>query len=162
MSQDTIKHGMYVEFVYDIVDADTQEALEKTEAPISYIHGGKPLMFPPLIEALAGKSVDDEFSVVLEPEQAFGLHNPQLIYTYEEQHVPEDYRKLGAEIEFKNDQGESKTFLVTAMKDGLVTLDGNYPLSGRRLNFQIRVVSIRAATEQEMESGVPVNASNLH
>lgn len=162
MSQPKIDKDKHVLFVYKLDDADTGTQLESIEAPIAYIHGGQQLMFGAILDAMSGHQEGDEFSVTLEPEQAFGAYDPNLVYQYPLDSVPEQFRKLGAEVDFKNDQGESRTFMVTAMENDILTLDGNFPLSGKRLTFHLKVVGVRQASEEEIKTGLPAEAPKIH
>jgi len=58
----------------------------------------------------------------------------------------------------ENDKGDSKTFLVTRVDDTSVTIDGNNPLCGREVVFKLNILTVRDATEEEIEMGGPVAA----
>lgn len=58
----------------------------------------------------------------------------------------------------ENEQGGTKTFLVTRMDDTSITIDGNNPLCGREVIFRLNIISVRDATDEEIEFGGPVNA----
>ena len=101
--------------------------------------------------------------VSLTPEEGFGAHDPELIYTDSIDNVPEEFRRVGAEVEMMNDQGDSKTFMVTHIEDGKLTVDGNHPMAGKAITFRIKVTEIRDATPEELQNGVvAMQAPVLH
>mgnify|MGYP000160939180 FL=1 len=69
--------------------------------------------------------------------------------------MPEEFRRIGAEIEAESKKGESRLFYVTKIEKGTLTADGNHPLAGQTVNFIVTVVSIRQANDEEMRRGVP-------
>ena len=72
--------------------------------------------------------------------------------------MPEEYRVVGMSILMENDQGKNKTFIVTRVDDKSVTIDGNNPLCGREVIFKLTIVTVRDASDEEMEIGGPVGA----
>ena len=69
------------------------------------------------------------------------------------ENVPEEYREIGTTIVMENDKGETMNFLVTRMDGETLTIDGNNPLSGREVVFQLEVLNVRDATDEEIEVG---------
>jgi len=74
------------------------------------------------------------------------------------ENVPEDYREIGTTITMENDKGEAKNFIVTRMDEKTLTVDGNNPLCGREVIFNLKILSIRDATEEEIVVGGKVDA----
>ena len=153
MTDQFVENNKVVSFTYSIVD-DSGELLEQSDLPISYVHGGKHDLFDKVVEALAGCVINDTVEVSLTPEEGFGPHDPDLTYTDDIENVPAEFRRIGAEVEMMNDSGESKTFIVTHLEDGKLTVDGNHPMAGKVITFRIKVIDIRAATPEELENGV--------
>ena len=81
--------------------------------------------------AVAGKRQGDQVEVEVSPEQGFGERDPNLTFTDRVENVPPQFRQLGAEVQMQNDKGETKSFFVTRIEDGQVTVDGNHPLAGK-------------------------------
>jgi FKBP-type peptidyl-prolyl cis-trans isomerase SlyD len=157
-----VENNMVVSFTYSIVDEDG-ELLEQSDLPISYVHGGKHDLFDKVVEALDGSVIDDTVDVSLTPEEGFGTHDPALTYTDDLDNVPPEFHRIGAQVEMMNDKGESRTFTVTHIDDGKLTVDGNHPMAGRLITFRIQVVDIRDATPEELENGVAaMQAPVLH
>lgn len=143
MSTQRITRHKYVQFTYRIFDADSDELMEQIDMPVAYIQGFDGGLFLPIESALEGKTIGDEVEVILNPDQAFGEPDPELMYTDAIENVPPQFRQLGAEVEMQNEAGETKTFRVTHIEDGKLTVDGNNPLCGRRLRFVVKVLEVR-------------------
>jgi FKBP-type peptidyl-prolyl cis-trans isomerase SlyD len=157
MADQFIEQNKVVSFVYTIVDT-SGTLLEQSDIPISYIHGGKHDLFEKVEQALDGAVVSDTVEVTLTPEEGFGTHDPDLTYMDDIENVPDEFRRLGAEVEMMNDQGDSKKFTVTRIEDGKLTVDGNHPMAGKTIIFRINVTGIRDATPEELAKGVDAMA----
>lgn len=130
------------------------ELIEETSAPISYLHGGHHGIFPGIEEALAGKKVGETCSVLLEPDDAFGEYDAELVRVETPDRFPDDV-KVGMQFEesVDDDDGAMRIFTVTDIAGGKVVVDGNHPLAGQRLRFDCRVLDVRQATPDELEHG---------
>jgi FKBP-type peptidyl-prolyl cis-trans isomerase SlyD len=101
--------------------------------------------------------------VSLTPEEGFGAHDESLTYTDDIENVPPEFRRVGAEVEMMNDQGDARKFVVSRIEDGKLTVDGNHPMAGKIITFNIKVVDIRDATDEEISNGVsPMAMPVLH
>ena len=162
MTDQFVGSGKVVSFTYSIVD-EAGDVIEQSDLPISYVHGGKHDLFEKVEEQLEGSVVGDTVEVSLTPEEGFGPHDPSLTYTDNLDNVPPEFHRVGAEVEMVNDAGDSKTFVVTHIEDGKLTVDGNHPMAGKVITFNISVTAIRDATDEEMTNGVePVAMPVLH
>ena len=162
MTDQFVENNKVVSFTYSIVD-DHGELLEQSDLPISYVHGGKHDLFDKVVQALDGSVIDAAVEVSLTPEEGFGPHDPELTYTDSIENVPDEFRRLGAEVEMMNDSGESRTFTVTRIENDKLTVDGNHPMAGKIITFRIKVIDIRDATPEELENGVEaMQAPVLH
>ena len=162
MTATTVSNGTVVAFTYSIQD-EAGEIVEQSDLPINYVHGGKHDLFEKVEQALDGCVVGDSVRVSLTPEEGFGPHDESLTYTDDIDNVPPEFRRIGAEVEMMNDAGEARKFTVTHIGDGKLTVDGNHPLAGKVITFNIKVVEIRAASEDEMANGVePMAMPVLH
>lgn len=157
MSAQSVNQNKVVSFVYSIVD-ESGELLEQSDIPISYVHGGKHDLFEKVEQGLDGAVVGDTVAVQLTPEEGFGAHDPDLTYTDAIENVPDEFRRIGADVEMMNDQGDSKKFTVTRIEDGKLTVDGNHPMAGKTIIFRIKVTDIRDATPEEQVKGVEAMA----
>jgi FKBP-type peptidyl-prolyl cis-trans isomerase SlyD len=99
--------------------------------------------------------------VTLNPEEGFGAHDNSLTFTDKLENVPAEFHNIGAEVEFKNDKGESKIFRVTEINNNELTVDGNHPLAGKTITYNVTVKEVRMATTDELTHGVN-NMNALH
>ncbi|MFV1972265.1 MAG: peptidylprolyl isomerase [Thiohalobacterales bacterium] len=162
MTATMVSDGNVVSFTYSIQD-ESGEVVEQSDLPISYVHGGKHDLFEKIEQALDSCVVGDNIQVPLTPEEGFGPYDASLAYTDNIDNVPPEFRHIGAEVEMTNDAGETRKFTVTHISDGKLTVDGNHPLAGKVITFNIKVVEVRAASEDEMANGVePMPMPVLH
>ncbi len=152
MSKHRIEKHKFVQFTYFITD-DSGNLLEQIDLPVNYIHGTESGIFEKIEHALDGRRVGDKISVTLNPEEGFGPHRPELTYTDEIENVPVQFHRVGAEVEMQNDRRDVKTFTVSKIENGKLTIDGNHPLAGKTLIFNVEIKGIRDATAQEIEAG---------
>lgn len=161
MSEECIAPNKLVAITYSIKD-EAGMVLEHSDMPISYIHGGRSDLFVKIEAALEGKRVGETVEVSLTPEEGFGEYDPSLTFTDDLDNVPEQYRSLGAEVEMRSDQGESRMFYVTKIENGSLTLDGNHPFAGKNLVFSVKVEHIRDATAEDIVAAGEGGQSTVH
>jgi len=148
MSKDIIKPGKFVSLTYSISDAEGK-TLEHNDLPVSYIHGGEQELIGDMDRAVSGKVAGDEVEMVVPPAQGFGAHNPELTFTDDIANVPEQFRFVGAEVQMQNEAGEVKSFIVTKIENGKLTVDGNHPMAGKTLRVRVKIVEVRDAIEAD-------------
>jgi FKBP-type peptidyl-prolyl cis-trans isomerase SlyD len=137
---------------YELSDADGR-VIEKTGAPIEYLHGGYEGIFPLVEKALAGKSIGDSCRVRLEPDDAFGEYDAELVHLEARDKFP---GQLSVGMQFEGHGVESGTTLiytVTDVAEDKVVVDGNHPLAGKTLHFSCTVTAVRAASAEELTHG---------
>ncbi len=137
---------------YELLDSQG-DLIEKTEAPIEYLHGGYDGIFALVEEALHGKSIGESCDVYLQPTDAFGEYDETLVRIEPLDKFP---TKIEVGMRFEGtaeSSGEALIYTVTDIAEGKVVIDGNHPLAGMALRFQCTVESIRAATTEETEHG---------
>lgn len=150
---ETITKDKVVSLTYAIHD-EYGETFEYTDIPVHYVHGGKSELFEKIEQELEGKTVGDKIEVVLSPEEGFGQHDEALTFSDDIENVSPELRKVGAQLEAQNANGDKLQFVVTRIEDGELTVDGNHPLAGQTVKFQVEVKGVRDATEQEASSGI--------
>ena len=125
-----------------------------TQQPFVYMHGAHNII-PGLENALTGKQAGDTLEVTIPPEQAYGLKDDSLMQEVprsmfagveEEQIIP------GAEFHAQTNAG-MQTIVITAVNGDTITIDGNHPLAGQTLHFDVTVLDVRAATKDEICHG---------
>jgi FKBP-type peptidyl-prolyl cis-trans isomerase SlyD len=128
--------------------ADAQGVELSPPAEISYLHGGYGEMLPALERALEGKGAGEAVRLQLEPDQAFGDYDPQLLRVEPLGRYGEGVT-LGMQIE-----EDGRLYTVTEIAGGSVVLDANHPLAGMALRFSLVILAVRSATKEEMQRGV--------
>ncbi len=139
---------------YELSTSDG-DILEETGSKLAYIHGGHGGIFPLVEEGLAGKVVGDDFSISLEPEDAFGDYDEELIRIEPKEVFPANV-EVGMQFEgLPPGDNDDKwvVYTVTNIADGQVVIDGNHPLAGERLLFNCKVAEVRFATAEELAHG---------
>ncbi|MGH1536644.1 MAG: FKBP-type peptidyl-prolyl cis-trans isomerase [Gammaproteobacteria bacterium] len=158
IKENEISDGKLVELIYKIIDLKTEAVLTSVEFPIGYIHGVTEALAPQVTTELKGKMVGDVINVPIDCNKIYGPRDESLVITDHIDNVPEEYHEVGLSILMENDKGDNKSFLVTRVDEKSVTIDGNNPLCGREVIFKLEILTVRDATDEEMEAGGPVNA----
>ena len=145
-----IKMNSVVKITFELKDSDGN-LLESSSEPISYLHGGYDNIFPKVEEAMHGKKVGEEVIVSLEPADAFGTYDENLVQIEPATAFPGASLKKGMQFEGDDGSGEVIIYTVTDIADGKVIVDGNHPWAGQRVIFSAIVKDIRLANEQEIK-----------
>lgn len=156
--EDPVGDGKLVELTYQVIDRKTKSVLTGVEYPIGYVHGVSEILAPQVTAELEGKLQGDVIEVPIDCNTLFGPRDESLVVVDHIDNVPEEYHEVGTSILMENDQGDTKTFVVTRVDEKSVTIDGNNPLCGREVIFKLDIVTVRDATEEELELGGPVGA----
>lgn len=157
-----IAENSVARFHYTLTN-DAGEVIDSSRGrePLAYLHGAGNIV-PGLEEAMAGKQVGDAFQVEVAPEDGYGLHQEGLV-----QEVPRaafqgvDEIEPGMSFQAQTPQGVHSV-TVTKVTSELVTVDGNHPLAGQTLHFDVEVTQVRAATEEELQHGHVHGAGGHH
>jgi FKBP-type peptidyl-prolyl cis-trans isomerase SlyD len=134
----------------DVTMYDAQgNMLERSDEPLVYLHG-RDDVFPRVEQALAGKEAGARVALQLEPDDAFGQYDPALVLLMPLDNLGEGV-EVGMRIEGDGGQGTpGRIFTITDVAEGMAVLDGNHPLAGMALRFEITVVDVRAASADEL------------
>ena len=121
--------------------------------PLVYLHGAGNIIAG-LENALLGKTVGDELEVSIEPEDAYGEYSVELITSVgREMFDGVDELEVGMQFHASAPDGGMQIVTVRDIDGDQVTIDGNHPLAGQQLNFKVKVISVRAASEEELAHG---------
>ena len=153
---------MVVKLDYELKDCDGAQ-LEDEGAQLEYLHGGFGGIFPKVEAALEGKDVGDEAALTLDPEDAFGEYDAELLRVEPRERFPEA-TEVGMRFEgVPGDSGdEALIYTVTDVTPDAVVVDGNHPLAGERVWFKATVSGVRAATPDELQHGHPHGELGVH
>ncbi len=150
-----IARNTVVTLNYTLSDAQGN-LIEESRDPMVYLHGGYGNTLPKIEEALEGREAGYQSTIQVEPEDAFGDYDPQLVKVEDRKRLPEPL-ELGMQFEGSPEEGdevqESLIFTVTDIAEDKVVLDGNHPLAGIALRFGLNVVEVRAASDEEVAHG---------
>jgi FKBP-type peptidyl-prolyl cis-trans isomerase SlyD len=129
--------------------------------PLEYLHGHRNII-PGLERELTGKSVGEKFTATIKPENAYGNYDEGLLQTLSrDEFEGVDQLQIGMQFEVEDDDGIGLV-TVTEINDDEVTIDGNHPLAGEILQFDIEVLEIRDATSEELTHGHAHNPDGHH
>ncbi len=120
--------------------------------PLTYLHGANNLI-PGLEKELEGKISGQSFAATIPPAEAYGETNPELVQTLDkEMFQGVDVIEVGMQFTAQGPQGQQQ-ITVTGVEGDKVTIDANNPMAGKTLHFDVEIVSVRDATDQELEHG---------
>lgn len=139
---------------YNVTDPDG-ELVDAGEEPLVYLHGGYDDIFPMIEEAVQGKAVGETVVVKMQPDDAFGEYDAQLVQIEPRKDFPKELQ-VGMQFEGLpegGDEDEAIIYRVTDIADDRVVLDGNHPLAGMALVFTCTVTAVRPASADEVAHG---------
>lgn len=139
-----------VTMTYELRDS-AGTVLEASADPVTYLHGGYDNIFPRVEEELHGKSVGDTIEITLEPADAFGEYDEELVQMEPLSAFPTKDIKVGMQFEGEDDSGEVILYTITNIEDGKVVVDGNHPWAGERVLFKATVTGVRSASQEEVQ-----------
>ena len=154
MSNALIAQGKVIELAYSLKDEEG-EILDQSDSqdPFVYLHGADQIV-PGLENALTGLKVGDKKQVTVQPGEGYGEFNPELRLTVKRAQFPADAElEEGVEFETTLQDGTPAIFTIVEIEGDQVTVDGNHPLAGEVLHFDVEVLSIREATADEVSHG---------
>lgn len=148
-----IANDVVVSIEYTLTD-DQGNVIDSSAGgePLAYLHGAGNII-PGLEAALEGKAVGDAFKISIAPADGYGEKNESML-----QQVPRemfqgvDVIEAGMQFHAQTDHG-MQVITVTAVESDLVTVDGNHPLAGQNLHFDVKVLEVRAPSSEELEHG---------
>ena len=139
---------------YNVTDPDG-ELVDAGKEQLVYLHGGYDDIFPMIEEALQGKKIGESVVVKMQPDDAFGEYDADLIQLEPRKSFPKELQ-VGMQFEGLpegGDEDEVMIYRVTEVADDRVVLDGNHPLAGMALIFTCTVTAVRPASAEEIEHG---------
>ena len=148
---------------YSITDSDGTLLEVSGDEPLKFIQGSGALV-PGLEKELEGKSTDQELSVTLKPEEAFGTRTDELIREVYKSDFesPEDIKEGMVFHADLDGDGMVRFYTITSIGDEMVTIDGNHPFADKTLTFKLKVLDVREATKEELAHGHVHDAGDHH
>ena len=160
MSDQIITAGKLVSLTYRITDTEGN-VLERADLPVNYIHGGQVALIGGMDKAVAGRCAGETVELRVSPEDAFGLRDPNLVFTDDLANVPPEFQRIGAEVQMQSEAGESRTFYVTGIEGDTLTVDGNHPLAGKALIVNVQIKEVRDPTAEERQADRTAAEANV-
>lgn len=154
MSEPTVvAKDVVVSLAYKLtVDGEVLDEAGKDDA-IQFLHGHRNII-PGLENELTGLKLGDSKEVSVQPEEGYGLTDSEEIEEISLEDFPEGIvPEIGMELEVKDEDGNDLYGRVLAITEDTVTMDFNHPLAGKTLDFEVTVVGLRNATEDELSHG---------
>ncbi len=155
-----ITKNTVVTMTFKVTDAQGK-LLEDGKEPRAYLHGGYGNTLPRVEAELEGKEAGFQTTLTLAPEDAFGPRDESLVTTMPKKDFPPGV-KVGGEIKGYDASGHEQWFIVKKIKGDTVHLDGNHTYAGQTLKFSLKVISVRAASTEEVAHGHAHGAHGHH
>jgi FKBP-type peptidyl-prolyl cis-trans isomerase SlyD len=149
---------------YTLKDAQ-DNLIEDGQEPMVYLHGGYDNIFPKIEEALEGQEKGFKATIQLNPEDAFGDYDAELVKVEPRERFPSPL-EVGMQFEGMPDDdaedADAHIFTITDIAEDKVVLDGNHPLAGIALRFSLEVQDVREASDEEVAHGHVHGAHGHH
>ncbi len=148
-----IEANSVVTLHYTLKDNDGKVIDQSDDGSFLYLHGAMNII-PGLEKALAGKVAGDELTVSVSPEEGYGVKEDERI-----QEVPKEMFEgsekivVGTQFHAESPDGQAVVVTVVEVKDEVVVIDGNHALAGVDLNFDVKIMDVREASEEEIAHG---------
>lgn len=157
----TVTNNVVVSIHYTVRDEDgVQLDSSVGREPLTYLHGANNII-PGLELALEGKQIGDQLQVSVVPEEAYGEYLDHLVESVPRDAFGDNPLEVGMRFEAQTNQGPVSV-VVTSIDEDLVTVDGNHPLAGKSLTFDVTIEDIRDASEEEVAHGHAHGAGGHH
>lgn len=147
-----IDKGMMVSFHYRLKDGQGNLIEDSHQGePLPYLHGfGK--IVPGLELAMTGRVAGDEYVVTLSALEAYGVRDEEKVYDVTRTLFSDMSLSSGMMCHLTNEDGEQELVTVVEFDDTTVTVDANHPYAGRSLTFDVKIIEVRPATDEELSS----------
>jgi FKBP-type peptidyl-prolyl cis-trans isomerase SlyD len=152
-----VKENMVVKLTY-ILTADGEHLGRCNPDPIEYIHGHDQVI-PGFENKVAGMKVGGMSIFLVKPQDAYGYREEDATIVIPKTEYPADLPQvLGMELQMINEDGEELPAWLTDISDDEITIDFNHPLAGKILEFEVEILGLRPATQDEIENGAIQNS----
>jgi FKBP-type peptidyl-prolyl cis-trans isomerase SlyD len=154
MTDQIIQPGKYVALTY-VIEDQHGHVVEQHDLPLGFVYGSDTELIGGMDRAVAGMRVGSQVEARLSSEQGFGAHDPSLTFVDDMENVPPQYHRVGAAFQLQDHNGDMRSFHVTRIEDGRITVDGNHPLAGKDLTIRVTIAEVRDARPgEDRRSGI--------
>ncbi len=149
----TVQDGQVVSMDYTLrVDGEVIDSSEGT-SPLQFIQGSGNII-PGLEQEIYGMSLGDSKNIIVQPEDGYGTLDPDAFIDVPRPEFPANIpMEIGTEIQVTDEDGTPMNARIDRVDDDNVTLDFNHPLAGKELHFDMKIVALRDATDEENDHG---------
>jgi FKBP-type peptidyl-prolyl cis-trans isomerase SlyD len=153
MSKDSVENGVVVSMEYTLkIDGEVIDSSEGQD-PLEFLAGYGNII-PGLENEMIGMKVGDSKDVVVEPADGYGEYDEEAFMDVPRDQFPADMPvEEGLELTVRDDEGQARYARIESVEGGTVRLNFNHPLAGDELHFNVKVVSLREPTEEELDHG---------
>jgi FKBP-type peptidyl-prolyl cis-trans isomerase SlyD len=145
-------------FSYTLRDASGRMLDDSGADDPLYFLEGKDQIIPGLERELAGMEAGEKRRIVVSPDEAYGDHDPGLVVDVRRSQLPADSDPMVGDQLTISDEEAGPVLTILAIDGDTITLDGNHPMAGKELHFDVEIVAIRQATAAELEHGYAFGA----
>lgn len=160
MAAELVTANKIVKMNYTLTDANGAVLDSSQDEPMEYLQGHQNII-PGLENALEGLKAGDKKQVTVQPEQGYGVHNPELIFGLPLEQFGGQAPQAGMVVQLQSEEGVMMATIVK-QEGQEVILDANHPLAGQVLNFDVEIVGIREASAEELSHGHPHGPHGHH
>jgi len=160
MPADTVTRDTVVSMNYTLTDASGNVLDASNGEPMEYLQGYQNII-PGLETALEGLKAGDRKQVTVQPSDGYGQHNPDLIFAMPLSQFGGQTPQTGMMVQLQSPEGEMMA-TIAKIENEQVILDANHPLAGQVLNFDVEIVGIRSASQEELSHGHPHGPDGHH
>ena len=150
-----IENNKAITLNYTLKNDQGETIDESNNASFIYLHGCNNII-PGLEDALTGRSKEDKFDLTIKPEDAYGEYNPKITQVVERSMfdtAQSDELEVGMQFQSQTEEGAMVMITISEINGDNITIDGNNPLAGITLHYNVHVIDIRDATEEEVSHG---------
>jgi FKBP-type peptidyl-prolyl cis-trans isomerase SlyD len=153
---------MIVSLTYVLTVDGAEASRANADEPLEYLHGAENIV-PGLEAALTGKKIGDKISVTIAPDDAYGDYDEDDIDEFPRGEIPgAESLEVGMMVEIEDEDGYVDVGMIKEITPETVVVDFNAPLAGKTLHFDVEVVGIRAADEEELDHGHPHSLASFY
>ena len=160
MPADTVTRDKVVSMNYTLTDQAGNVLDASNGEPLEYLQGYQNII-PGLESALEGLKPGDRKQVTVQPTEGYGQHNPDLIFSMPLNQFGGQTPQAGMMVQLQSPEGEMMA-TIAKIENEEVVLDANHPLAGQVLNFDVEIVKVRDASQEELSHGHPHGPGGHH
>ncbi|SDO35757.1 FKBP-type peptidyl-prolyl cis-trans isomerase [Desulforhopalus singaporensis] len=136
------EQGRSVTIRYSVILENGSRVSDEKTKPLTFKIGSK-RVFPSLESGIAGMKPGETRQITITPEQGYGHYNSELVIKVEKKMFPPDMKLVpGKTVQYQNRDGERANFVVQQVDEETVVLDGNHPLAGQKLEYQVELLGV--------------------